>query len=252
MKIVFFGTPKFVDPVLQSLQSNFDVVLSVRQPQEFNSSFVDQLKSLSPDLFVVAAYGQILPKSILDVPKLGTINIHPSILPKYRGASPIQSAILNGDKTTGVTLMKMDEEMDHGAIIDQFKEDILPTDTFESLAERLFALACEKLPEVINNFDGKGKVQDDSQATFTKILKKDDGKIDLANPPEVENLKRMIRAYYPWPGVWFRTDLNGKETVIKLLPEDRIQVEGKNPMSFKDFINGYEKGKTILKSLLLG
>jgi methionyl-tRNA formyltransferase len=182
---------------------------------------------------------------------MGTVNIHPSLLPKYRGPSPIQAAILAGDEVTGVSFIKLDEEMDHGPIMSQFEEEILPTDTFESLAERLFSASSQKLPEVIKDFNGKGEAQDDTQATFTKILKKEDGEIDITNPPAVEELARMIRAFYPWPGVWFETDLNGKGTIIRLLPNDKIQVQGKNPMSYKDFKNGYQEGEEILRKINL-
>ncbi len=251
MRIVFLGTPTFVDPVLRSLENNFEVVLTIRQPQAFTPEFTSHLKSLNADLFVVGAYGQILPKELIDIPRLGTINIHPSLLPKYRGASPIQSAILSGDAKTGVTFIKMDEQMDHGDIVSQLEEEIKPTDTFESLAVRLFDLAADKLPGLIKNYKGEGKKQNDGDATFTKILKREDGLIDLQAPPDPGQLKRMIRAYHPWPGVWFEYDLNGKKTIIKLLPEEKIQVEGKKPMSYKDFKNGYAQGEKILSALNL-
>jgi methionyl-tRNA formyltransferase len=251
MKIVFFGTPQFVDPVLVKLQENYDVTLSVREPVEFNPEYIEKLRNLNPDLFFVAAYGQILPKEVLNIPKMGTINIHPSLLPFYRGASPIQSAILNGDQKTGVSFIKMDEEMDHGPVILQFESGINSDDTFESLANRLFNEAADQVVEAISKV-GEAKAQDDSAATFTKILKKEDGKIYINNPPTLEILNRSIRAYYPWPGIWFEYDLNGKQTLIKLLPEGMIQVEGKKPMSFKDFKNGYEKGEEVLSKLGLG
>jgi len=252
MKIVFFGTPSFVDPVLKILQENFEVAQIIRHPQAFDGKFISQLKSLNPDIFVVSAYGQILPKSLLEVPTLGTINIHPSLLPKYRGASPIQNAILNGDKKTGVTFIKMDEEVDHGPIIKQFEVEILPTDTFESLAKKLFELAANKILEVLDA--NQSTPQDDSKATFTQTLTRQDGYIDLSivnNKSSMVNLEKMIRAYFPWPGVWFKHEINGKEVIIKLLPQGKIQVEGKSPMSYKDFANGYSEGNEILKSLNL-
>ncbi|MEK9175991.1 MAG: methionyl-tRNA formyltransferase, partial [Patescibacteria group bacterium] len=143
MKIVFFGTPQFVDPVIKKLGEKFDVIEKIREPQEFNDGTIARLKSLSPDLFVVAAYGQILPKKLLEIPRLGAVNIHPSLLPKYRGASPIQNAILAGDPKTGVTFIKMDGEIDHGSILEQFEEEIKISDTFESLAKRLFEKSAE-------------------------------------------------------------------------------------------------------------
>jgi methionyl-tRNA formyltransferase len=256
MKIVFFGTPDFVKPVISVLKSNFELVQVINKPEELNRETIEELKTLSPDLFVVGAYGQILPKEVLDIPKLGVINIHPSLLPKYRGASPIQTAILNGDEKTGVSFIKMDEKMDHGPIIYQFEENVLETDTFKSLAERLFAKSAEELEEVINRFSSDSKLtnQDETQATYTKLITRQDGYIDLSKL-EIRNLKleiaRRIRAYFPWPGVWTKYKLSEKELVIKLLPNSQIQVEGKKPMSYKDFMNGYPNGKEFLQKLSL-
>lgn len=258
MKIVFFGTPDFVDQVLKKLEENFEVVEKIRAPQQFNKEIIEQLKSLNPDLFVVAAYGQILTAELLKIPRLGAINIHPSILPKYRGPSPIQTAILNGDKKTGVTFIKMDEKIDHGPIISQFEEPILETDTFESLAKRLFEKSAQALSDVIRRFekDQAAKPQDDSKAIYTKTLSKEDGYIDLSPLDlfKIENLILKIRAFYPWPSVWTRYSLNtqtSQKTLIKLLPNNQLQVEGKKPMNYKDFINGYEKGKFFLEKLSL-
>ncbi|MBI4097942.1 MAG: methionyl-tRNA formyltransferase, partial [Candidatus Levybacteria bacterium] len=159
MRVVFFGTPDFVSPVLQKLEEKFEVVEKIREPKQWNNlpagkagETIGELQGLNPDLFVVAAYGQILPDKLLAIPKLGAINIHPSLLPKYRGPSPIQSAILNGDAKTGVTFIKMDEELDHGPIIYQFEETILENDTFESLAKRLFEKSAKVLEHVIKLF----------------------------------------------------------------------------------------------------
>lgn len=252
MKIVFFGTPSFVDPVLEVLEKNFDVVLKIRKPQKFDLSFIDKIKTLEPDFFVVVAYGQILPQELLSVPKIAAVNIHPSLLPKFRGSTPIQSAILSGEQKTGVSFIKMDEQVDHGLIIHQFQSEILADDTFESLSRRLFRLASELLVGVIIDYSENSLTkQNEEEATFTKILTKESGFVDLKNPPESDRLERIIRAYYPWPGVWFKADLNGKETIIKLLPNERIQVEGKNSMSYSDFKNGYEKGEELLKRLNL-
>lgn len=245
LKIVFFGTPDFVDPVLKKLRENFEVIEIIRKPKQFNSEAIEKFRSLNPDLFVVASYGQILPPNLFEIPKFGAINIHPSLLPKYRGPSPVQSAILSGDKKTGITFIKMDEEIDHGPIIEQFEEPILENDTFETLVKRLFEKSAERVTEVIKNFekDQKVKPQDDSKAAYTKLLTKQDGYFDLS----IINMDRMIRAFYPWPGVWTRSILNNKSSIIKFLPEKMIQVEGKKPMSYKDFINGYEKGQEFLK-----
>lgn len=253
MKIIFFGTPDFVSPVLTALADNFDVVRAIRNPQEWNDETIEDLKNLNVDFFVVASFGQILPSKLLSIPKITAVNIHPSLLPKYRGPSPIQTAILNGDTKTGVTFIKMDEKMDHGPIIEQFEEEIKPDDTFESMADQLFQKAANQLPAVITRYNkAKFKPQDESKATYTKLLTRNDGFIDASNPPDKKQLQQMIKAYYPWPGVWTKFNLSNKELVIKLLPDQKLQVEGKNPMNYKDFMNGYEKGKDLLQKLNLG
>ena len=250
MKIIFFGTPYFIEPIINTLEDSFELVKVIRKPIEFDNKTLSEIEKLNPDLFVVAAYGKILPDKLLEIPKLGGINVHPSLLPKYRGPSPIQNAILNGDEKTGVTIIKMDEQMDHGPILKQIEDTIQPTDTFQALAERLFQKSVELLKDVISDYnDIKPTTQDESKVTFTKLITKQDGLIDPENPPEKEKFLKMIRAFYPWPGVWIKYGLSGKEVVIKLLPEERIQVEGKKPMSFKDFKNGYENGEEFLKKL---
>lgn len=250
MKIVFLGTDKFVDPVPEILQKNYDV-LSIRNPQDFESN-IKEIKKFSPDLFVVASFGLILSREILALPKLGSINIHPSLLPKYRGPSPIQTAILNGDKNTGVTIIKMDTEVDHGPILFQKDTGIESDDSFQSLAVKLFKLAADNLKITISNYvssENNLTKQDDSQATFTERLERQSGYIDATNPPSKDKLERMIRAYFPWPSTWTKFTLGGKEKIIKLLPKGRIQVEGKKEMTYKDFINGYSEGEELLSKL---
>lgn len=260
MKIVFFGTPKSIDPVITELEKKFDVVEEIREPKQFSNlpagkagETIEQFRSLNPDLFVVAAYGKILSSKLLEIPRLGAINIHPSLLPKYRGPSPIQSAILNGDKTTGVTFIKMDEQVDHGPIIYQFEETILQSDTFESLANRLFKKSADVLEDVLTRFkNDQTTPQDESLATFTKIITKQDGFIDISTPPSKQELDAMIRAFHPWPGVWTNYQLQPtRYSLIKFLPQQKLQVEGKKSMSYKDFINGYPKGKFFLEKLSL-
>lgn len=251
MKIVFFGTDNFVDPVLKTLEENFET-RAVRDPKNFTQDLVKTIKDFSPDLFVVASFGVIFPEDFLQIPKFGAINIHPSLLPKYRGSSPIQNAILNGEKTTGVTIIKMDGQVDHGPILYQIKLEILDSDTFENLAKKLFEKAVKALPETISNYVANTITptqQDHSKATFTQRLTRQNGYIDIKNAPPKEILESTIRAYFPWPGTWTKTELGAGEKVIKLLPNDRLQVEGKKEMSYKDFINGYKEGKEILKKL---
>lgn len=222
MKVAFLGTPNFVQPIKETLAKHF--------------TLVDSLKEA--DLGVVAAYGHILTKNELETPKYGCINIHPSLLPKYRGPSPIQSAILNGDKVSGITIIKMDEKVDHGPIIYQDSLELSDRDNFDTLSKKMFFAASEVLPQVIRDFiEGKIvlKSQDHSQATFCEILTRESGFFEIQTPPSAEVLDRMIRAYYPWPGVW--TKWNNK--IVKFLPGDLIQMEGKKPISLKDFLNGY-------------
>ncbi len=255
MKIVFLGTPDFVQPIKNMLAKNFTLVDSLDQA----------------DLAVVAAYGHILTKDELNTPKFGCINVHPSLLPKYRGPSPIQSAILNGDRETGLTIIKMDEEIDHGPVIYQEALELSDRDNFDTLSKKMFQLSADILPEVIENFI-KGSItpkpQDESETTFCEKLTRNSGYFDINSPPTPKALDKMIRAYYPWPGVW--TQWNDK--IVKFLPSPShpersegpltnvssnklrdsspdfhrgqndkflLQMEGKKAIPFKDFLNGY-------------
>ncbi len=239
MKIAFLGTPDFVQPIKDTLAKYFTLVDSLSEA----------------DLAIVAAYGKILTKEELNAPKYGSINIHPSLLPKYRGPSPIQEAILNGDKVSGITIIKMDEEVDHGPILYQEEMELSDKDTFDTLSKKMFLRSAEVLPEVIEDFV-RGRIQPRLQrhaiATHCNRLTRDSGYFDINNPPSPEILDRMIRAYYPWPGVWTRWfpsakasgDKNGK--IVKLrpaVPESGnggvIQMEGKKAIPLRDFLNGY-------------
>lgn len=262
MKVVFFGTPNFVEPIIKVLNENFELLEVFRNPKEISSGTMQQLNNLFPDVFVVASFGKIFSKEFLGIPKYGILNVHPSLLPKYRGPTPVQTAILNGDKKTGISIIKIDEEVDHGPVLVQKEIEINDNDTSETLLKKTFELGAKMLPKVLSNYISsrgrsasgrKGQIklspQDDSKATFTQHLTKENGFINLDNPQSPEILDRMIRAYYPWPGVWFKTKLGGQNRVVKLLPDKKIQVEGKNPMTYKDFINGYKEGKEILSKL---
>ena len=295
MNIIFFGTPKETIPVLESLIKNFDVVtvitapdqksgrkqlltptpvktaaqklnIPVITPQQLNNEAIEQLRSFKPDLFVVAAYGKLIPNDILELPKYGAINIHPSLLPKYRGPTPLQTALLNGEETSGVTFIKMDEQLDHGPILQQIPFTFEQTDTFDRLMQSIFAQAAHLLPQVIDEYISgkrKPKPQDDNKATYTKRITKQDGYIDLSvleklKPLEIEKWKlkiaRKIRAYYPWPTVWTLLRLSASEgqakgKIVKFLPNNQIQVEGKNPVSLKDFLNGYPEMKEKIEKL---
>ncbi|MGH7204027.1 MAG: methionyl-tRNA formyltransferase [Candidatus Levyibacteriota bacterium] len=292
MKIVFFGTPKEVVPVLENLTKHYDVVavvttpdqklgrkqqltpppvkvfaekqeILVLQPEQLK---IENLKLKIPqsDLIVVAAYGKIIPNEILELPKFGAINIHPSLLPKYRGPTPIQTALLNGDETSGLTFIKMDAQMDHGPILHQLPFTLEKTDTFAWLMQTKFAQAANVLPHVIDEYvsgNRKPHPQDEAQATYTKMITKEDGFIDLDNPPQFEKLDRMIRAYYPWPTVWTKARIKNQEVRIKFLPSSShpelvsgsnilLQIEGRNPLSSKDFFNGYPELKNTIEKLL--
>jgi methionyl-tRNA formyltransferase len=255
-KIIFFGSDDFVIQVLKKLQENFDVVAVVTTsgsvvyqnisttttpvltPVKLDEIFNSSLKTYQPDLFVVASYGKIIPKSSLDIPVYGALNIHPSLLPKYRGPSPVPTTILNGDKETGVTIIKMDEKMDHGPVVCTRLISLLGKEELQKLITKLFQLGSEALIEIIPQFI-KGEInlitQDESQVSFCKMLKKEDGYFNIDNPPSSEILDRMIRAYNPWPGVW--TKWNNK--IVKFYPNNMIQMEGKRILSKIDFLNGY-------------
>ncbi len=222
MKLIFLGTPQFVQPIKKELSKGF--------------TLVDNLNEA--DLCVVAAYGRILTKEELSTPKYGCINVHPSLLPTYRGPSPIQAAILNGDKTSGITIIKMDEEVDHGPIIYQESLELSKEDNFDILSKKMFQRSAEILPQIIEDFIS-GKIepvpQDHTKTTYCERLTRDSGYFPIDNPPTPETLDRMIRAYYPWPGVW--THWNDK--IVKFLPGNMLQMEGKKVIPLKDFLNGY-------------
>ncbi|MDP2665000.1 MAG: methionyl-tRNA formyltransferase, partial [bacterium] len=231
MKYIFFGTSEFGVIVLEKLvQAGYKPVLVVTTPdkpagrnleltpppvkvaaQKYSLEVVQPVKPVElslfkfePDLFVVASYGEILPREVLDIPKKGTLNVHPSLLPQYRGPSPVHTAILNGDKSTGVTIMLLDEKMDHGPIVANSKFEILNSKlTYLELHNKLAELGAELLIKTIPEWVAgsiKAIPQDDSQATYTKIFKKEDGKINWNEP--AEHIERQIRALAPWPGTW--------------------------------------------------
>lgn len=251
MKIVFFGTPAFVVPVLEALAEHFEVVgivtkglalqrmsLPIFTPDKLDQTVAEQLTKLRPDLFIVAAYGKIIPQSILDIPKHGTLNIHYSLLPKYRGASPIQAAILNGDEISGTSIIKMDAKLDHGPIVTAKKIRLSDQDTFQSLNTKMTEETIPLLIRIIPEFAG-GKispvVQDDAIATYCTLVKKEDGFFEIDNPPSPEKLDRMIRAYYPWPAAWTKWD----RKIVKFLPGGLVQMEGKRPVKLADFRRGH-------------
>lgn len=269
LKIVFLGTPEFGAIVLEGLiKANFRPVLVVTEPdkptgrkqiitpspvkivaQKHNVPVrhsMSNIAELQPDLAVVAAYGQILPKEILEIPKYGFLNVHPSLLPKYRGPSPIQTAILNGDTETGVTIMLLDEKMDSGPILTNNKLQITNYKTYAELHDELAELGAKLLIKTIPEWiEGKIKpqAQDETRATYAKILKREDGLIDWKKP--IDYIDRQVRTLNPEPGTY--TLYNGK--VLKILKTEiidnklmikEVQLEGKKPMSFEDFQRGHQ------------
>ena len=180
--------------------------ITVFQPANFrNQEDVDQLAALKPDVLVVVAYGVILPKTVLDLPEYGCINIHGSLLPKYRGAAPIQRSIFNGDRTTGITVMKMNEGLDTGNIIHTKTIDILDTDTSESLFTRLVPLGCSALLEALEMI-AENRVeetpQNDSLACYAEKITREEAKIDFSE--SADQISRRIRTYIPWPVANFK------------------------------------------------
>src|SRR5437667_1389821 len=171
--------------------------LPVLQPAKVREA-VDDIRATRPDLIVVVAYGQILPKAVLDVPPRGCINVHASLLPRWRGAAPIQYAILHGDRQTGVTTMFLNEHMDAGDIILQRAEPIRPDDTAATLHDRLAKLGAQLLVETVSLPEFPRRVQDESQVTYAKKLTKDDGRIDWKK--SAAEIERQVRAFNPWPG----------------------------------------------------
>ena len=309
-KIVFFGSSEFSARVLAVLFENFSVAavvtradqpvgraatitstpaailaeklnLKLLKPQKLNTAeFLAEIASLKPDLFLVVAYGKIIPQALLDIPKQGALNIHGSLLPKYRGAAPIHAALLNGETTTGITVMLMDAQMDHGPILRQREIKIGATDTFIELENKLAELAGKSITADIQKFTSgqlKSQPQNHGQATFTKIVSKEDGKIDWNRT--AQEIFNQYRAYIAWPGVWTTFDsqilkitkcaLAAAETSAKKpgevfqSPENKIlvkcgggsvleilelQLAGKKTTQVKDFLNGHKNfvGSTLI------
>ena len=236
-RTIFFGTPSFAVPTLKGLLEGPDEVVAVVtqpdrkkgrgqrvafsavkeeallnrtreillfQPERMREeTFQGNLRDLRPDLFVVAAYGQILPKSLLEIPRYGAVNVHASLLPKYRGAAPIAWAILRGERVTGVTIMRMDEGMDTGDILSQKEVPLEDEETAETLHDKLAFLGAPLLLETVSRMK-RGEVtpirQDSSQVTYAPPLKKEDGRIDWRR--EAVEIDRQVRAFSPWPGAY--------------------------------------------------
>lgn len=298
LRVIFFGTPEFVLPVVKFLHEQEELLGVVTQPDkpkgrglEVSPSpvkkwalnqglriwepiklrdphFLEELKALSLDLIVVFAYGKILPKELLEIPQGGCWNIHLSLLPKYRGASPVQWALLEGERETGVTIMLMDEGMDTGPILLQRAIPIEEEDTTPTLLEKLSHLAVTTLGEALELYkkgELKAKPQPERGVSYAPLLKKEDGFINFEEPAlRIEN---KLRAFTPWPGVY--TKFRGKilkiheakaqplsvqkrpGEILKLSPEGilvatsdgalllkTLQLEGKKRISAYEFAHG--------------
>jgi methionyl-tRNA formyltransferase len=298
MRLVYLGTPEFAVPSLERIvAARHEVVavftqpdrpkgrgqkdamsplkeaalrlgLPVEQPERVRRpEVVEQLRSLAPDLMVVVGYGQIVPQSILGIPPQGIINVHASLLPKYRGAAPIQWAIARGEKTTGVTTMKIDAGLDTGAMLLKYETEIGPEETAIELGVRLAIAGADLLVQTIDELPQiVPEPQDNAQATLAPILKREDGRIDWTLSPQ-EILNR-VRGFQPWPGaygflraqrfhVWRGAVANRSLAPGALLAEGKhlfagcgsgaielieIQLEGKKRMAASAFLNGFSIG----------
>jgi len=309
-KIVFFGTPDFAVPSLELLITRKETIaavvtqpdrpvgrgqklkfspikklaresgLTVLQPEKAGSpDFIEVLKALSPDLAVVVAYGQIFPKALLKIPKNGFINVHSSLLPRYRGAAPINRAIINGDTETGVTIMQLDEGMDTGDILLQEKIKIDSCENAASLHDRLAmsgAILLGRSLDLLKQNRWRPVAQNHEEATYATMLKKEDGRIDWHLPADI--LYNRIRGMTPWPGCFTHLDkklfkihsAEKTDTKHEALPGQvlsvsdngiavaagkgalllkEVQLEGKKRMSASDFIKGHQIGPgTVLKT----
>ena len=301
MRVVFMGSPEFAVPSLeQLLYGQYQVVAAFTQPDKpagrgrflvappvkkvamdwrvpvlqpprlSDADVVAQLAGFRPDVIVVAAYGQILPQSVLDIPPYGCINVHPSLLPRFRGASPVASTILSGDEFAGVSIMQMDAGMDTGPVLARAAVSIAPWDTTGSLTGKLSLVAARLLQEVLVRWlrgEIEPQPQNNAEATYTRQFSKEDGKIVWHQP--AADIWRQVRAFSPWPGcytVWRGKKLRFVETVpladegaaeagrvIDLNKEGaafgvhtgrgtlgvlQVQLEGKRAMPAEEFLRG--------------
>jgi methionyl-tRNA formyltransferase len=258
IKIVFMGTPELAAASLKALIASpgFQVLAVVTQPDQpkgrglklqpspvkevalqnnlpvlqpqraREESFIAQLREYAPDLIAVAAYGQILPKAILDLPQFGCLNVHTSLLPKYRGAAPIQHSILNGDAETGVTIMKMDVGLDTGDILTQEKTAIEASDNSQALHDRLAKIGAELLVSTIPDYVC-GKVQPRPQpegASYASKIKKQDGQIDWNQPARV--IWNRVRALMPWPGAFTHIPAQPQPQLLKIWESEPAERTG--------------------------
>lgn len=305
-RVVFMGTPDFAVPVLEKLIENTNVVLvvtkkdayvgrkkiltespvamcahehniEVYKPNKLKEDY-EYILNKKPDIIITCAYGSIVPKVVLDYPSYGCINVHASLLPKYRGASPIVASILNGEKETGITIMYMDEGIDTGNIIMSRSIEIEDNDNSLSLSNKLSLLGAnlliDTLPKIFEgeNFDIP---QDNEEATYVGMLKREDEHIDFNN--SVENIKNQVRAFSPEPYAFIniddveykiseveikKCDVSESSVIVEINKDSfgisakdgivyikRIKPSGKKEMSVKDFFNGFDKTSLLNKKV---
>lgn len=276
-RIIFFGSGSYTIPIIKVLkkhglilavttekENSFTQFLEKENVQFISSNLkqkedIEKISDSNPTLGVLASYGAVISEEVLSLFPLGILNIHPSLLPKYKGPSPIQATILSGEKETGVTVIKLDEQVDHGHIVAQAKMKVEGNETTDTLKDVIFTKGAKMISSIIRIVE-KGKQltytkQDHSKEVFTQKITREDGYININTPPDPITLDHMIRAYHPWPGVWLQyqiSKIKHQTSIIKLLPNQKIQVEGGKPMSYKDFINGYQKpARRLLEALKL-
>jgi methionyl-tRNA formyltransferase len=294
-KVVFMGSPDFALPTLKALAGDYDVVGVVTQPDRASGrgrelkappvktlalelgipvmqperlrlpEAMEQLRAWAPELIVVAAFGQILRKDVLELPRYGSINVHASLLPRWRGAAPINAAILHGDEETGVTIMQMDVGLDTGPMLSQRSIHLNREDTAGSVFERLSTLGADLLLETLPDYLS-GKLtpvpQPEEGATYAPMLKKEEGRLDFSH--DVHELERRVRAFDPWPGAFIDFDgallkihrarvesgaaAVGQRLIVQNEPAvgarggililEEVQPAGKKSMSGKSFLAG--------------
>ncbi|HAE36786.1 TPA: methionyl-tRNA formyltransferase [Candidatus Nomurabacteria bacterium] len=216
------------------------------KPEKIDEEFISKLSTFNFQLSVVVAYGKILPEALIKTPRLGTINIHYSLLPKYRGASPLEATLLNGDEETGISIQQMEYKLDSGPILKEEKLEVGINDTKEELRDRLIDLGANSLCDILPLIIKKGivpKIQDESMATFCKKIKKEYGEIDISGNA-IENWNKY-RAYHGWPGTFFFTKKGERLMRIKIAEAKyennsfiikRVIPEGKKEMSYEEFL----------------
>ncbi|MFA5974542.1 MAG: methionyl-tRNA formyltransferase [Elusimicrobiota bacterium] len=260
MKTLFLGTPAIAVPFLERLHQQTSIQSVITNPDqpagrgyEVKSSpvkeaalrlglpllqpekagepgFQNAVRQMSPDFGLAVAYGKLLPKSLLEIPKHGFLNVHFSLLPAYRGAAPIQWALINGETKTGVTLFWLDEGMDTGPVFLQRELPILPEDDAESLREKLVALGLDVLDEAIRELSlgRQTAVPQAGPASKAPMLKKEDGRIDWSRPAQA--ILNQLRGMTPWPGIYATVDQGGRSIRLKVLKGERVQAGEEGPV----------------------